>query len=192
MKTALPTRFPHLLLTVLPLLMALAAFAPPKLKKVQVAKNLTVGLPADFQPLPDEAIASKYPAVRKPLAVYSNPAGRIDYSIAARQTTFSNKDYGLLLKIYESKLKSTYSKVDVITHDIKTINKRDFMVLEFVSTLSDNRRGREMMAPLRRYELMQYAIEGDQQYVFHFICPVEEQAQYQPVAQAIMQSVELK
>lgn len=192
MKTALPARFPRLLFA-LALLLPLAAFVQQaKLKKVQVAKNLSVALPADFQPLPDDAIASKYPAVRKPLAVYSNPAGRIDYSIAARQTTFNSKDYGLLLKIYESKLKSTYSKVDVITRDIKTINKRDFMVLEFVSTLSDNRRGREMMAPLKRYELMQYAIEGDQQYVFHFICPVEEQARYQPVAQQIMQSVELK
>lgn len=190
MKTALPARFPRLLLALL--VLVLAAAVPPKLKKVQVAKNLTVAVPADFQPLPDDAIASKYPAVRKPLAVYSNPAGRIDYSIAARPSTFGSQDYGVLLKIYESKLKSTYSKVDIITRDIKTINKRDFMVLEFVSTLSDNRRGREMMAPLRRYELMQYAIEGGQQYVFHFISPVEEQAQYQPVAQAIMQSVVLK
>jgi hypothetical protein len=187
MKT---TAFPRLL-ALLPLLVLLA-FAPPKLKKVQVAKNLTVAVPADFQPLPDDAIASKYPAARKPLAVYSNPAGRIDYSIAARQTTFSNRDYAVLLKIYESKLKSTYSKVDILTHDIKTINKRDFIVLEFVSTLADTRRGREMMAPIKRYELMQYAIEGDQQYVFHFISPVEEQARYQPVAQAIMNSVELK
>ncbi|GAB2956455.1 hypothetical protein GCM10027048_23140 [Hymenobacter coalescens] len=190
MKNLSLSRFWRPVLWLLPVL--LAAFAPPKLKKVQVAKNLTVAVPADFQPLPDDAIAAKYPAVRKPLAVFSNPAGRIDYSIAARKTTFTNKDYALLLKIYESKLKSTYSKVDILTRDIKTVNKRDFIVLEFVSTLGDTRRGREMMAPLRRYELMQYAIEGDQQYVFHFLSPVEEQAQYQPVAQAIMQSVELK
>ncbi|RTQ44967.1 hypothetical protein EJV47_26730 [Hymenobacter gummosus] len=184
--------FPRLL-WLLPLLL-LAAFAPPKLKKVQVAKNLTVGVPADFQPLPDDAIAAKYPAARKPLAVYSNPAGRIDYSIAMRPSTFGggSQDYAVLLKIYESKLKSTYSKVDIITHEVKTIGKREFVVLEFVSTLGDNRRGREMMAPLKRYELMQYAIEGGQQYVFHFISPVEEQAQYQPIAREIMQSVELK
>ncbi|KAA9325322.1 hypothetical protein F0P96_20180 [Hymenobacter busanensis] len=184
-------RFFRPALWLLPLL-ALLAFAGPKLKKTQIAKNLTVGVPEDFQALPDDGIAAKYPAPRKPLAVFSNPAGRVDFSVASKQTTFSNRDYALLLKLYESKLKSTYSKVDILTHDIQTINKRDFIVLEFVSSLADNRRGREMLAPLKRYELMHYCIEGDQLYVFHFISPVEEQAKYQPVAQAVMQSIQLK
>ncbi|WP_400194161.1 hypothetical protein [Hymenobacter sp. B81] len=190
MKTFL-SRFPARLLWLLPLVLLLA-MAGPKLKKAQVAKNLTVGVPEDFQALPDDAIAVKYPAPRKPLAVFSNPAGRVDFSVASKQTTFSNKDYALLLKIYESTLKNTYSKVDFLTKDIRTINKRDFIVLEFVSTLSDNRRGREMMAPLKRYQLMQYAIEGNQLYVFHFNCPIEEQAKYQPVAQEMSQAIQLK
>ncbi|KUG09301.1 hypothetical protein [Solirubrum puertoriconensis] len=179
-------------LWLLPLLLLLVAFVAPNLKKVQVAKNLTVSVPEDFQPLPDDAIASKYPAARKPLAVFSNPAGRVDFSIANKQTTFTDRDYALLLKVYESNLQRTYTKVDFISKDIRTVNKRDFVVLEFVSTLTDNRRGREMMAPLKRYQLMQYAISGDQLYVFHFNSPIEEQKQYQPVAQAVMQSIALK
>ncbi|GAA4371551.1 hypothetical protein [Hymenobacter koreensis] len=175
----------------LPVLL-LVAFAGPKLKKTQITKNLTVGVPEDFTVLPDDAIAVKYPAPRKPLAVFSNPAGRVDFSVASKQTTFTNKDYALLLKVYESNLQRTYSKVDFIARDIKTVNKRDFMVLEFVSTLTDTRRGREMMAPLKRYQLMYYCIEGDQLYVFHFNSPTEEQPKYQPVAQQIMQSIQLK
>ncbi|MET4108801.1 hypothetical protein [Hymenobacter sp. UYP22] len=179
---------------VVPLVLAvllLAAFAGPKLKKTAVGKNITIGVPESFAALPDDGIAAKYPSPRKPLAVFSNPSGRIDLSVQQKPTTFSNRDYALLLKIYKASIQNLYSKVQFLREDIQTINKRDFVVLEFVSTVTDNRRGGNL-APIRKYQLVQYAIERDQLYVFTFDAPAEEQAQWQPTAQAVMQSIVLK
>ena len=55
------------------ILLGFTAFAPPKpkLTSVKLAPGLTVGVPQGFAPLPDDGIAVKFPAARKPLAVFS-------------------------------------------------------------------------------------------------------------------------
>lgn len=173
------------------LLLSLVAFVAPKLKKTAINKSISVGVPEGFQALPDDGIAVKYPSPRKPLAVFSNPSGRVDFSVAQKPSTFSNRDYALLLKIYKASIQNMYSKVDFLTEDIRTINKRDFVVLEFVSTVADNRRTSNL-APIRRYQMVQYTITGDQLTVFTFVAPADEQAQWQPTAQAVMQSIAMK
>jgi hypothetical protein len=180
-------RFSPLLLV----LGALLAFAGPKLKKTAITKNISVGVPEGFQALPDDGIAAKYPAPRKPLAVFSNPSGRIDFSVAQKPTTFTNRDYALLLKIYKASIQNMYSKVEFLKEDIRTVNKRDFIMLEFVSTVTDTRRGSNL-APIRKYQMVQYAIEGDQLFVFTFDAPADEKPQWQPVAQAVMTSIVMK
>ncbi|QNP52896.1 hypothetical protein H9L05_04080 [Hymenobacter qilianensis] len=125
------------------LLLFLVAFAAPKpkLKKTLITKNLIVGIPEGFTALPDDGIATKYPAPRKPLAVFTNPSGRVDFSVAQKPSTFTSKDYGILLKIYKASIQNAYTKVDFLAEDIRTINKRDFVVLEFLSSVADTRRG---------------------------------------------------
>ena len=181
-------RLPLLLL----LLLGLAAFVPkPKLTTVKLASTLSVGVPKEFVVLPDDGIAVKYPSPRKPLAVYSNPSGRVDYSVAVRPTTFESFDYGVLLKIYKSSIQRLYTKVDFIKEDIRTVNGRDFMYFEFVSTVSDVRRNSQL-APIKKYQVVQYAIEGSQLFVFTFVAPADEQAQWQPTAQAVMGAIAMK
>lgn len=164
----------------------------PKLTTVKLASTLSVGVPVGFAPLPDDGIAAKYPAPRKPLAVFSNPSGRVDFSVAVRPTPFLSADYAVLLKIYKASIQRLYSKVDFLTQDIRTVNGRDFISFEFVSTLTDNRRGNNQLAPIRRYQAVQYAIREEQLYVFTFVAPAEEQAQWQPTAQAVMSAIALK
>ena len=133
----------------------------PKLTTVKLASGLSVGVPAGFTPLPDDGIAVKYPSPRKPLAVYSNPSGRVDYSVAVRPTTFESFDYGVLIKIYKSSIQRLYTKVDFIKEDIRTVNGRDFMYFEFVSTVADTpAQRRASWPPSRSYQAVQYAIRG--------------------------------
>ncbi|GAA4009883.1 hypothetical protein GCM10022408_22560 [Hymenobacter fastidiosus] len=187
MKT---TPLPFRLVTLL-LALTLASFGGPKLTKTAITKGMTIGIPAGFVPLPDDGIAAKYPAARRPLAVFTDPSGRIDFSVAQKPTTFNDRDYGLLLKIYKASIQNMYSKVQFLAEDIRTVNKRDFVVLEFVSTVNDTRRGGNL-SPIRRYQLVQYAIQTDQLLVFTFNCPADEQAKWQPTAQAVMQSIIMK
>lgn len=174
------------------LLLSLTAFAPkPKLTATKLGTGLTVGVPAGFTPLPDDGIAVKYPSPRKPLAVFSNPSGRVDYSVAVRPTTFESFDYGVLLKIYKSSIQRLYSKVDFLKEDIRTVNGRDFIYFEFVSSVTDARRNSQL-APIKKYQVVQYAIQGQQLYVYTFVAPAEEQAQWQPTAQAVMDAIVMK
>ena len=174
------------------LLLALTGFAPvPKLSPLKLGTGLTVGVPAGFQPLPDDGIAAKYPSPRKPLAVFSNPTGRVDFSVSVRPTTFESMDYVVLQKIYKSSIQRLYTNVKFLKEDIRPVNGRDFIYFEFVSTVSDARRSGQL-APIKRYQTVQYAIQKDQLFVFTFVAPAEEQAQWQPTAQAVMAGIELK
>lgn len=164
----------------------------PKLTTVKLASGFSVGVPVGFAALPDDGIAAKYPAPRKPLAVYSNPSGRVDFSVAQRPTTFLSTDYAVLLKIYKASIQRLYSKVEFLSEDIRTVNGRDFVSFEFVSTLGDNRMGKSQLAPIRRYQAVQYAIKDDLLYVFTFVAPAEEQAQWRPTGQAVMGAIALK
>ena len=173
-------------------ILGLAGFVPkPKLVTTKLAKDLSVGVPAGFVAMPDAGIAMRYPAARKPVAVYSNTSGRVDFSVAVRPTTFESMDYGVLLKIYKSSIQRLYTKVEFLTEDIHTVNGRDFIYFEFISTMSDTRKAAQL-APIRKYQAVQYAIKEGQLFVFTFDAPVEEQAQWRPTAQAAMGAVVLK
>ena len=173
-------------------LLALTSFAPkPKLTSMKVAPGLTVGVPQGFAPLPDEGIALKFPSPRKPLAVYSSPNNKADFSVAVRPTTFG-PDYNILLPMYKASVQRLYSKVEFLTQEVRKVNGREFVALEFVSTLVDSRRGSNALAPLRKYEYIQYAVQGEQLYIFSFSAPADEQAQWRPVAQAMQSDISLK
>lgn len=163
----------------------------PKLTTVKLGTGLSVGVPVGFNALPDDGIAVKYPAPRKPLAVYSNPSGRVDFSVALRPTPFLSADYAVLLKIYKASIQRLYTKVEFLSEDIRTIKGRDFISFEFVSTVADNRRGGNL-PPIKRYQAVQYAIKDQQLFVFTFVVPAEEQAQWRSTAQAVMNAIELK
>ncbi|WP_223648610.1 hypothetical protein [Hymenobacter psoromatis] len=179
----------------LPLLLALLAltsFGPkPKLMTVKLAPGLSVAVPQGFTPLPDEGIAVKFPSPRKPLAVFSNPSGRVDYSISVRPTTFG-PDYNILLPFYKASVQRLYTKVEFLTQEVRKVNGRDFVALEFVSTLTDSRRSAITLAAIRKYEYIEYAVQGEQLYIFSFSAPADEQAQWRPVAQAALSDISLK
>ena len=173
-------------------LLALTSFAPkPKLISMKVVPGLTVGVPQGFTPLPDEGIAVKFPSPRKPLAVYSSPNNKVDYSVAVRPTMFG-PDYNVLLPMYKASIQRLYTKVEFLTQEVRKVNGREFVALEFISTLSDSRRGSGALATLKKYEYIQYTVQGEQLYIFSFSAPAEEQAQWRPVAQAVQSDISLK
>jgi hypothetical protein len=173
-------------------LLALTSFAPkPKLTSVKVVPGLTVGVPQGFAPLPDEGIAVKFPSPRKPLAVYSSANNKVDYSVAVRPTMFG-PDYNVLLPMYKASVQRLYSKVDFLTQEVRKVNGREFVALEFVSTMVDSRRGANTLAAIRKYEYIQYTVQGEQLYIFAFSAPADEQAQWRPVALAVQSDISLK
>jgi len=173
------------------ILLAGVAFAQPKLRKVQLSKELSVMLPPDFTPLTDDDIARKYPASIKPLAVYTSPNGQVDFSVTQKRTQFRERDLDMLREFYKANLLETFSKVDFIRQEVTQIKGKNFIVFEFVSSVEDER-GTSNLAPMRKYSIVQYAITGNQLMIFTLHVPFMMKNDWQQPAREIMGSFVMK
>ncbi len=173
------------------LLLAGVAFAQPKLKKVQISKEISVRLPQDFTPLPDDGIARKYPASTKPLAVYTSPNGLVDFSVTQKRSQFKAKDLDMLREFYKANLLETFTKVDFIRQEVTEVKDRKFIVFEFVSSMADER-GTTNMAPMQKYSIVQYTITGNQLMIFTLHVPFMMKNDWQQPAREIMGSISIK
>src|SRR5687768_11779132 len=188
----------------------LVSFIPPRLKPVKLGNGVTVSLPVNFQVMPDEVIATKYPAPRKPLGAFTSPNGQADFIVSERPSTFQPEDLALLQQFYRSSITSKYTQVSIIREEIKEINRRKYLIFEFTSTMRDEERRSNKLAPIRRYTLVQYTIvpESTQDkakapqtrdkdnvsgrlLVFTFNTPIDLKEAWQETAHKIMQSIKL-
>lgn len=189
---------------------------PAKLRRVSFAQ-MSALLPADFQVMPDDAIATKYPAPRKPLAAYTSPSGQIDFVVSQKTTPFKPGDLPMLLKFYKSNILNLYgNQVQFAQEQVLKINEVDFIALEFQSSLSGSSNAAgggpggaaprpALSAPgmqrgaLRRYTYMLYTVlppktekDSPQLLTFTFACPLVLAEPWKPVAQKVMASVKVK
>lgn len=173
------------------LLALLTSFAAPKLKPVKITKALTVSLPQDFAVMPDDAIAAKYPAPRKPLGAFTSPNGQVDFVASERPITFKPEDLKMLQQFYKSSITNKFSEVKFIRDEIKAINKQDYIVFEFTSMVRDEDKKSSRLAPIRKYTIIQYTIMGDKLYSFTFNAPVDLKPVWEETARKIMASIKL-
>lgn len=169
----------------------LLAFAPPKLKKMALTKQVSLSVPQDFEVMPDEGIARQYPAARKPLAVFTSPNGQVDISVNQRANTFPDNDLDMLKPFYKASIQRMFSEVQFLREEIQTINGRKFLVFELVSTVRDERKN-STLAPVRKYTMIQYTFVKDQMYIFSLNAPVQLQKDWREAAQAIMATAQVK
>jgi hypothetical protein len=187
------------------------AFTPPKLKPVKLSNTVTVSLPADFKVMPDELIAARYPAPRKPLGAFTSPNGQVDFIASERPSTFQPGDLALLQQFYRTAITSKYSEVNFIREEVKEINRQKYIIFEFTSTLRDEERRTNKLAPIRKYTLVQYTIAKDNTrdqdrdpakmrdkdkvtdklLVFTFNAPIDLKEAWQETARKIMQTIKL-
>lgn len=196
-------RFP---IITLGLLLTLTTWAQPpaKLRRQTISPQLSALLPADFQVMPDDAIATKYPAPRKPLAAYTSPSGQVDFVVSQKATPFKAGDLAVLLRFYKSNILNLYGdNVQFSQEKVITINETEFIALEFTSALTGGTgtapRPAAQRGSLRRYTYLLYTIqppktekEVPQLLTITFACPTVLAETWKPVAQQIMSSVKVK
>jgi hypothetical protein len=173
------------------ILLAGAAFATPKLKKFNITKEITVSLPKDFTPLPDDGIAREYPATTRPLAVYTSPNGQIDFSVTKKKTPFKAQDLPMLREFYKANLLEKFTKVDFIRQEVTQVKGKDFIVFEFVSVLADERKASNL-APVQKYSIIQYTIQNNELLIFTLHVPFAMKNEWQDAARQVMNSVAIK
>jgi hypothetical protein len=85
-----------------------------------------------------------------------------------------------------------YSNVQFIQDTISTINKRDFVVFEFISELKDDETNTMQRASaVKQYSYMQYTVKDNKVHVFNFTCPVQIRTKWQDTAREIMQTIKI-
>jgi hypothetical protein len=160
--------------------------------KTKLTKEITVHLPADFTRMTDDDLAKKYFTYRKPTAMYTNPDRLVDFGLNITDTRWRQEDLPLLQKFYKSGIAKMYTNINFIQDTISTINKRDFVVFEFVSELKDDESNSLQRGSIvKQYSYMQYTVIDSRVHVFNFTCPSQIRPKWQSTAHEIMQTIKI-
>lgn len=166
-----------------------------KLKKTALTPGVSMLMPTDFTLMPDDMLAKKYFSPKKPTAMYSNPSGEIDLGVNFTNNFWQEQDIPMLKDLYKGSLRASYTKVEFLQEKVANINKRTFVVLEFVGIVSDdeqktNALGRK--SQIAKYNYMMYTVVENRIVVVNFNCPIKYQQEWQAIVPKIMQSVKIR
>lgn len=169
--------------------------AQVKLKRVSLTPGASMLMPADFSLMNDDMLAKKYFSPKKPTAMYTDPSGEIDLGINFTNNFWQQEDIPMLKDLYKGSLRANYTKVEFLQENIVSINKRKFVVLEFVGIVSDedkktNAMGRK--SQIARYNYMMYTVIENRVVVVNFNCPTKYQQEWQAIVPKIMRSVKIR
>jgi hypothetical protein len=161
----------------------------PKLVNRKIAEGVHASLPKNFYPMSDDDVAQRYPSTKKPLAMYTDIDRAVDFGLNISKTNWVGTDMKILQGIYKSTIMSLYSNVSFIQEGIKSINGKEYIIFEFTST-ADN---------TPKYTYLQYAVvntsiqktDFNKVFIFNFSCPQAVMDKWQPIAGAIMATVNI-
>ncbi len=84
-----------------------------------------------------------------------------------------------------------YSEVKFIREEVTALNGREFLIFEFTSSVKDDDKKKNKLAPIQKYTIVQYTIENDKLLIFTFNCPVTLKPEWQTTANKIMRSIKI-
>ena len=165
-----------------------------RLVKRQVTPTVEVHLPANFAPLSLDAIAAKYPSFKKPHAVYSDPNGAADFIVSGRRSDFPAQDMELLRKFYKASILNMFSEVEFLTEKTEVINKREYVILEFLSTMKEEENAIRELKPMRKYTYLMYTLEDELNLltVFTIQAQASQKETWREMAPRIMATLKMK
>lgn len=161
------------------------------LEKVKVTKDISLEIPTEFTPMTQAEIYAKYVSSRPPIAMYSDPNRQVDLGVNENSSKWAGDDLAILKDFYKANIANLFTKVDFLQEEIKEINGREFIVFEFVSSITDEEAtfGPKTTA---KYNYMTYTLKDENILLFNFSCPARYQNQWKETAGRIMESVEVK
>lgn len=171
----------------IPLVLGLLIFCsavPPvaKLGKRKMTDGVSALMPKDFELMSDEDLAFKYPSGKKPLAMYTSPDRNTDFGVNAHKSSMGSDDIKLVHQFYKATVLARYDTAILISDGVKTVKKRSYAYIEYVSRL----------AGVRKYNYIQYTVVGKYILIFNFATPIQYKDQWQSTAQSMMNSMKIK
>lgn len=179
------------LLVFFPLLI-FSSFQQYQLVKTKINDQITVSIPVDFFIVPEEELVSKSISYRNPIAVYTDISTKIDFVVNNSIAKWRPSDIELMQSFYKTNISALYDKVEFITEKIEVINKRNYIVFEFISTILPNENTIRTEAPVVRYNYLQYVIVKGEIFLFNFSSPVSVKDQWKNLAYEMMHTIKIK
>lgn len=170
-------------------------FAQIKLSKRQITPGISMLVPQDFVLMNDDMLAKKYFSPKKPTATYTNPNAEIDLGVNITTNFWQEQDIPMLKELYKGSLRANYSRVEFLQEKVAKINKRNYVILEFLGYIDDSEEKNTLMgrkSGIARYNYMMYTVVENRIVVINFNCPIRYQAQWQDYAAKMMASIKIK
>lgn len=180
------------ILLILVLFMAIPADAQLPLERVKVTEDISMKIPVAFVPMTEADLVRKYVSSRKPIAMYTNSGRTVDLGVNENSSTWAADDLELLKEFNKANILNLFTEVRFIQEDLRQIGDRDFVVFEFVSTITDEESAIGGTKSTSHYTYIQYTIRDEKVLLFNFTCPARIQNQWQSVAKEMMESVRIK
>lgn len=149
-------------------------------KKIVLGGGIELKLPTSFGLMSQEKLAIKYPSVaHRPTEVYTNENGSVNIAFRHTSNVASSKDLPAFKQLFEGQFKQP--GIDFRKSDIRDINGRHFIVMEFITQALDT----------KIYNLLFITdLEGTLLYST-FNCTVEKMAIWESLGKEIVSSVKV-
>lgn len=167
-------------------------YAQVNLNRIKIGKEISMEIPENFHAATAQEIIQKNVSARTPLAMYTDYNGQIDVVVNETSNTWQGGDLEVIQSLYKSSIANLFDEIDFIQEEIQEVAGRDFIIFEFVSTVSDENDTFGTGVSISKYTYIQYTLYKDKILLFNFTCPAREQNQWQTAAHEIMKSVRIK
>jgi hypothetical protein len=176
----------------IPVLIVLFGFAPPKLDKIKLDGGITILVPQGWRPMDNMDFSERYPSVRAPLAAYTNDERMVDFSVNISATQWPDTDIELAKSFFKASIVNTFDKVDFITEGVREKQGKKFIYFEFDSRVNGSKREEGLNSAILKYSYIEYFIGSGRTIVFSFACPVKLKQEWQATAHKMMDGIKVR
>lgn len=169
-----------------------AVIAQPELEKVEINKDISLLIPKDFVLMSRSEQINKYVSSNEPLVMYTSEDRNIDFGITLTNLGWAADDMQLLMEFYISGLRNLFSEVEFIQQEVREINGREFIVLEFISKASDDDNVFGGSSSTSKYTYIQYTLFRNQVMLFNLTAPAFMRSRWEGPAKEMMESIRIK
>ncbi|MGF1534243.1 MAG: hypothetical protein ACFCUI_11105 [Bernardetiaceae bacterium] len=161
-----------------------------KLVKRRLHPQVSLEIPADFRPMNEDEIASKYKTLQRSLGLFTDQYGIADLGITLKsgieETPWQQGDLPLLERVYKASILESYGSVTFFEEGRRIVNGQEMIFFEFVGRMSEETTYGGGASG--RYHVMQYALLNGNLVIFNFNCPARLRQKWQPLAHQVMAS----
>ena len=162
------TRIYAFLAVLILLTVSLPGKAQDKLKKRKIGDHVTMKIPESFIPMSERDMWQRVSSYRKALALYTDMDRLVELGVNHSFSIWEDGDYATMKDVYKASILELYDNVEFMKEELMIINKRTFLVFEFVSSVKADETDLTLRRPVEKYTYIQFSVFDGETYVFNF------------------------